>query len=184
MGKLRMSRGSSIKLWKRCLIFLLVLCMMNLSWIPDTDSMGVPGTAMQTGEMQTGEMQTGEFQIGETQIGGIQTGELQIGAIHAQAAEAYQHFYFQGGLFMIPKTSLSFPWTYMKKGDKVQFVVKSNGTLYAGLTRKSDKKMIGVKRSNNFTVSFTVPSSGYYKVFIVNHSTRAVSLKGMAVCSR
>lgn len=174
MGKLRMSRGSSIKLWKRCLIFLLVLCMMNLSWIPDTDSMGVPGT----------EMQTGEFQIGETQIGGIQTGELQIGAIHAQAAEAYQHFYFQGGLFMIPRTSLSFPWTYMKKGDKVQFVVKSNGTLYAGLTRKSDKKMIGVKRSNNFTVSFTVPSSGYYKVFIVNHSTRAVSLKGMAVCSR
>ena len=179
MGKLRMSRGSSIKLWKRCLIFLLVLCMMNLSWIPDTDSRGVPGT-----EMQTGEMQTGEFQIGETQIGGIQTGELQIGAIHAQAAEAYQHFYFQGGLFMIPKTSLSFPWTYMKKGDRVQFVVKSNGTLYAGLTRKSDKKMIGVKRSNNFTVSFTVPSSDYYKVFIVNHSTRAVSLKGMAVCSR
>lgn len=164
MGKLRMSRGSSIKLWKRCLIFLLVLCMMNLSWIPETDSKGVPGT-----EMQTGENRTGEFQIG---------------AIHAQAAEAYQHFYFQGGLFMIPKTSLSFPWTYMKKGDKVQFVVKSNGTLYAGLTRKSDKKMIGVKRSNNFTVSFTVPSSDYYKVFIVNHSTRAVSLKGMAVCSR
>ncbi|MGN0294173.1 MAG: hypothetical protein ACI4D3_09250 [Lachnospiraceae bacterium] len=128
--------------------------MMNLTWIPEADSTGVSGT------------------------------EIQIGAIQAQAAEAYQHFYFQGGLFMLPKTSLSFTWTYMKKGDRVQFVVKSNGTLYVGITRMSDKKMIGFKRSNNFTVSLKVPSSDYYRVYIVNNSTRAVSLRGVAVCSR
>lgn len=114
----------------------------------------------------------------------IDSGWFQVGTMEVQAAEVYQHFYFQGGLFMLPKTSLSYPWTYMKKGDKVQFAVKSNGTLYVGITRMSDKKMMGVKRSNNFTITFTVPSSDYYRVFIINNSTRAVSLRGLAQCVR
>lgn len=109
---------------------------------------------------------------------------LHTGTVEAQAATVYERFYFQGGLLMPPKTSLSYPWTYMRKGDKVQFAVNSNGTVYVGLTRKSDQKMIGVERSNNFTVTFTVPSTGYYRVFIVNNSKKTVSLSGVAVCSR
>lgn len=138
-----------MKIWKRCVLLLLVLCMMNSSLMPEMD------------------------------LAGIQTGKIE-----AQAATVYERFYFQGGLFMPPRTSLSYPWTYMKKGDKVQFAVNSNGTLYVGITRKSDDKMIGVKRSNNFSVTITVPSSDYYKVFLINNTTRSISLKGVAMCSR
>ncbi|MDD7388580.1 MAG: hypothetical protein PUG60_02775 [Lachnospiraceae bacterium] len=109
---------------------------------------------------------------------------FQVGTMEVQAAEVYQHFYFQGGLVMLPKTSLSYPWTYMKKGDKLQFAVKSNGTLYVGFTRMSDKKMFGIKRSNNFSTTFIIPSSDYYRVFIINNSTRIVSLRGLAQCVR
>ena len=144
-----MKRERRNKLWKRCVLLVLVLCIMNSSPMSNLD-----------------------------------LGEIQVGTLEAQAATVYERFYFEGGIFMPPRTSLSYTWTYMKKGDKVQFVVNSNGTLYVGLTRKSDEKMMGVQRSNNFSVTLTVPSSDYYKVFIVNNTNRSVTVRGVAVCSR
>lgn len=136
------------RLWKRCVIFLLVLCIVGSPIIPQMDF----------GEIQTGTMET-------------------------QAATVYKRIDFQDGLFMPPRTSVSYEWLYMQKGDKVQYIVNSNGTLYVGFTRKSDKKMMGVERSNNFTVTATIPSTGYYRIFIINNSTRSVTLKGVAICS-
>ena len=143
-----MKQVKRIRLWKRCVIFLLTLCIMGSPIMPQMDS-----------------------------------GDIQTGTMKAQAATVYKRFYFEGGIFMPPKTSISYEWTYMQKGDKVQYAINSNGTLYVGLTRKSDKKMMGVERSNNFTITVTVPTTGYYRVFIINNSKRAVTLKGVAICS-
>lgn len=107
-----------------------------------------------------------------------------VGTIEAQAAEVYKRFYFQGGLIMIPGSCISYTWTKMEKGDRVQFAVNGNGTLKVGICRMSDNKRIGVQRTGNFATTIIVPSTGYYKVFIMNTSSRTVSFKGVAVCSR
>ena len=107
-----------------------------------------------------------------------------VGTIEAQAAEVYKRFYFQGGLIMIPGSCISYTWTKMEKGDRVQFAVNGNGTLKVGICRMSDNKRIGVERTGNFSTTIIVPSTGYYKVFIMNTSSRTVSFKGVAVCSR
>ena len=107
-----------------------------------------------------------------------------VGTIEAQAAEVYKRFYFQGGLVMIPGSCISYTWTKMEKGDRVLFAVNGNGTLKVGICRMSDNKRIGVERTGNFSTTIIVPSTGYYKVFIMNTSSRTVSFKGVAVCSR
>lgn len=137
------------KLWGKCILLILVLCMINSSIIPVTG------------------------------LAGISTG-----AVEVQAAEVYKRFYFQGGLIMLPGTCISYTWTYMEKGDCVQFAVNGNGTMKVGICRMSDGTKFGVQRSGNFAVTMTVPSSGYYKVFLINSSSRVISFKGVAVCSR
>lgn len=136
-------------LWKKCVIGLLILCMVNSFLMPERKLTGISW-----------------------------------GVIEAQAAEVYQRFYFQGGLFMLPDTCISYAWTYMEKGDHVQIAVNGKGTMKAGICRWSDSKKFGVQRSGNFAASITVPSSGYYKVFLINSSNRMISFQGVAICSR
>lgn len=96
----------------------------------------------------------------------------------------YKRFYFQGGLHILPGSCISYTWTYMEEGDSVQIVVNGDGTLKTGICRFSDSRKFGTQKSGNFVMTMTVPSSGYYKVFITNPSNEMVSFKGVAVCSR
>ena len=98
--------------------------------------------------------------------------------------DVYKRFYFQGGVRILPGSCLSYTWTYMEEGDSVRILVNGDGTLQTGICRFSDSKTFGMKQSGNFTVTMTVPSSGYYKVFITNPSEEMVYFKGMAVCSQ
>lgn len=106
------------------------------------------------------------------------------GAIEAQAAEVYKRYYFEGGLIMLSGTCISYSWVKMKKGDRVQFAVKGNGTLKVGICRMSDDKRIGLTRTGNFAATVVVPKTDYYRVFIMNTSGRTVSFNGVATCSR
>lgn len=147
MGKGRFAKFRK-KLWGRCAILILILYMINSSFMPITE------------------------------LAGVSTGVTEV-----QAAEIYKRFYFQGGLFMLPGTCISYTWTYMEKGDRVQFAVNGNGTMKAGICRISDGKKYGVQRSGNFAATVTVPSSGYYRVFLINSSSHVISFEGVAVCS-
>lgn len=84
---------------------------------------------------------------------------------------------------MLPDTCISYTWTYMEEGDRVQIAVNGNGIMKAGICRMSDSKKFGVERSGNFAATITVPSSGYYKVFLINSSSRMISFRGVAICS-
>lgn len=135
-------------LWKRCVLWVFILCVVNSSLVPE---MGMKG--------------------------------ISSGIMEAQAAQVYKRFYFQGGLFMLPDTCISYTWTYMEEGDRVQIAVNGNGIMKAGICRMSDSKKFGVERSGNFAATITVPSSGYYKVFLINSSSRMISFRGVAICS-
>lgn len=111
--------------------------------------------------------------------------EIISGTLAAQAASvSYQKIYFTNGLTLLPEDIISFSWTKMRKGDTIIVSARSTGTISVGIYRQSDRKMIGVTRSGDFTASIRVPSDGYYRVYILNKSPRSVSVKGSATCIR
>lgn len=105
-------------------------------------------------------------------------------ASQAQVSSVYQRFYFENGLKMPPNRCISYTWTHMEKGDCVQFAVKGDGTLIVGISPMSGGEKLGVKHSGTFSASIIVPSTGYYKVFLLNSSSDTIFISGVALCSR
>lgn len=108
--------------------------------------------------------------------------EVVSGTVQSQAATIYKKFIFTKGLNIFPGNIYSYAWEKMKKNDIISISAKSTGPATIGICRLSDRKMFAVTRSGNFTTSIRVPSDGYYRVFILNESSRFINVSGSVSC--
>lgn len=109
---------------------------------------------------------------------------LKNSSMTAQASTVFKVFDFTSGILLPPRTGKEFPMIYLKKGDTVQMSITTNGTITSGICRLSDGLHFGTVYKGNHTYKISVPSTGYYRVFLSNRTMSTARISGVAVCSR
>lgn len=105
-------------------------------------------------------------------------------AMTAQASTVFKIFDFTSGITLPPGSGKQFPMIYLRKGETVQMTIATKGTITSGICRLTDGYHFGTVYKGNHTYKITVPSTGYYRVFMSNRTTSFTKITGTAICSR